>query len=65
MTHDEAKRRVQDIRDMASDDESAHSAEDQLYADFVRYVASQEGPHRAIAEEILKTEKIDFSRWCA
>ena len=65
MTHDEAKQRVQAIRDAAGDDESAHGMEDQLYLDFVRHVASHEGPHRAIAEEILKTGEIDFARWCA
>lgn len=65
MTHDEAKKRVQAIRDAKGDDEMAHSMEDQLYLDFVRHVASQEGPHRAVAEEILKTGEIDFTRWCA
>lgn len=65
MTHDDAKQRVQDIRDSAGDDEVAHSLEDRLYHDFVKMVAAQEGPFRAIAEEILKTEVIDFERWCA
>lgn len=65
MTHDEAKQRVEEIRTLAGDDEAAHAAEDQLYHDFVFFVAMREGPHRAIAAEILKTGKIKFSRWCA
>ncbi len=65
MTHDEARKAVEHIIEIAGDDEAAHSAEDKLYADFVHYVASQEGPHRAIAEEILRTENINFARWCA
>ena len=65
MTHDQAKQRVQHIRDIANDPEAAHGAEDQLFLDFVRHVASFEGPHRAIAEEILKSGEIDFPRYCA
>jgi hypothetical protein len=65
VTHDEVKKRVQDIRDAKGDAEIAHRMEDVLYFDFVHYVASQEGPHRVAAEEVLKTAKIKFPRHCA
>ena len=65
MTPEEARKRVQDIRDASGDDEVAHGMEDGLYVDFVRFIASQEGPHAATAREILKTLDLDFARWCA
>jgi hypothetical protein len=65
MNVDEAKRRVENIAAQAGDAEGAHSSEDMLYSDFVRFVATQEGDLAEVAKEILKTEKIDFPRWCA
>ena len=62
----EAKARVGDIKKGKDDDELAHGLEDKLYADFVRYIANGgKKDLRKIANELLKTEDIDFARWCA
>jgi hypothetical protein len=63
MTHDEAKYRVDGIKNLAGHQEAAYRAEDQLYRDFVVFVATQAGPHQATAAEIVKTDEIKFSRW--
>ena len=66
MTMDELEKRVQEIEAMKGDPEMAHSYEDSLYADFIRYVSTLPDQQLAIkAAIVLKTEKIDFARWCA
>ena len=66
MNLEEAKRRVEAIRAIRGDDESAHNAEDRLREDFIRAVAAANlGELSDVAAEILKTEEIDFCRWCA
>ena len=68
MTLEEIKKRVEYIREIKGDDESAHSHEDKLYEDFIRFC---ETPGDALAnvplmaQEVLKTKEIDFARWCA
>lgn len=62
----EAIKRVQQIRDISSDDESAHGKEDALYFDFVKHVSEHGNKAlREMAAEILKTEEINFARCCA
>ena len=46
-------------------DEVAHGAEDQLYADFISYVASGGEGLAEKAKLILTTQDIKFARWCA
>ena len=65
MTLIEAMERVKAIQSASGDDEIAHGMEDTLYTDFIRYIASTNGEHAEIARELLKTEEIDFARWCA
>lgn len=43
----------------------AHSKEDDLRDDFIKYVASLDGDVAKLAREVLKTNNIDFARWCA
>jgi hypothetical protein len=66
MSIDEVQKRISEIRELKHDAESAHAFEDDLYADFVRWV-SQAGTteQRHIAHLILETKLIDFPRWCA
>ena len=60
------KQEVAKIEAMKGDDEAAHSAEDRLRAEFIALVAEVGSPElAAMAQEVLKTDEIDFSRWCA
>lgn len=74
MTPEEAEVRVKGIEKSSFDDEGAHSEEDQLYHDFVRYVAGLNLTEFTVfdvmelvrtAHIILDTENIQFARWCA
>ena len=60
------KQQVAKIDAMKADDESAHSAEDALRAEFIALVAEVGSQELAeMAREVLKTDEIEFSRWCA
>ena len=60
------KQEVAKIEAMKGDDESAHSAEDELRAEFIALVAEAGSPElAAMAREVMKTEQIAFCRWCA
>ena len=60
------KQEVAKIEAMKGDDESAHSAEDGLRAEFIALVAEVGSPELAeMAREVLKTDDIRFCRWCA
>ena len=67
MTIYEAEARVKEIQAVSGDDEDAHGKEDDLYRDFVEAVAAgmSKAKAQAIAEIILKTQDIEFARWCA
>jgi len=65
----EIKDRVLDIsnsktRNNRIDSELAHISEDALHLDFIKYI-SETGTEeqREMAEEVLKSEKLDFARW--
>ena len=63
---EEAKREVERIKDIASDDEAAHGAEDDLWERALRTIAdgrADDPQHLALVA--LETKKIDFQRWCA
>ena len=59
------KKRIEEIRELRSDYKLAHGLEDNLYIDFIKYIARQKGEYAKEAREILKTDKIDFNRYCA
>jgi len=62
----EVRDRVARIADIASDDAKAHSNEDDLYIDVLKAIANHKGGNPArLAQEALKTQSIEFSRWCA
>ena len=65
LTVDEVRRRVEEIRAIAGDDEAAHSDEDSL-RDLVLCAIADGAPNAAeLAAEALKTGEIEFARWCA
>lgn len=60
------KQQVAKIDAMKDDAESAHSAENGLRAEFIALVAEVGSPElAAMAREVLKTDEIEFGRWCA
>lgn len=65
MTLAEIERRIADIEAMRADDESAHSAEDDLRADVLRAIADGAADAAAMAKLALTTDRIEFARWCA
>jgi hypothetical protein len=67
MTLYDIKLRVLVIENLSKfDDEGAHSREDELREDFIKYVAAHgDKKLKEMAEEILKTSDMDFARWCA
>lgn len=65
MKVNEVKERIEGIKEVVYDDETAHILEDNLYHDFVEYVAQEKGKAARIARLILTTDKIEFCRWCA
>ena len=65
MTLSEAERRVDAIREMAGDAESAHSEEDAFRHEVLRAIASGHENPVALAQIALYTSTIKFPRWCA
>ena len=65
MTRDEIRSRVEEIKHSSGDVEIAHSMEDNLREDLLRYIASREGEYQGLAQEVLMTNQISFPRWCA
>ena len=60
----EIKERLKEIEKVKDDPESAHAKKDDLYRDFIKYVASINDTFlKEKAIEVLKVEKIDFDRW--
>lgn len=54
------------IEEMARDPESAHAAEDALYRDVLRAIASGECTNpRLLASAALESQEVSFPRWCA
>ena len=55
------------INDRRGDCECAHVLEDGLYLKLVTFVSmySTDEDAKALAKEVLKTQDIDFERWCA
>jgi hypothetical protein len=66
MTIDEIKRRVEEIKTIAGDEERAHSLEDGLRNDVLLAISQDKCIDPAeCAFEVLKSNEIDFQRWCA
>lgn len=56
---------VERIKEIAGDDEMAHSAEDELHQDVLKFIALGQDENGKLAQAALKTKEIEFSRWCA
>lgn len=66
MTLDEVRDKIEEIRNILSDDEHSHSLEDKLYIKVLQSIANKECESPSeLAELALETQKLDFSRWCA
>ena len=63
MTTEDVKGRIKEIRSRRDDPDVAHLMEDRLFHDFVREVSLRQDEVGRIAREVLRSEKIKFSRW--
>lgn len=69
MTKEEAIIRIEEIYNIRHDDEVAHMKEDSLRNDFL--IAISEGKYSSVenikelSKIVLRSNNIDFSRWCA
>jgi hypothetical protein len=65
MTIEEIEKRVQQIKEIADDDEMAHIKEDDLRNDVLIAISKGVPNAEELAYVVLKTGQIEFSRWCA
>jgi hypothetical protein len=68
VTLEEIQKRVEEIRAVADDDESAHVLEDRLRRDVLSAIAEgfyDDAGARQAAAAVLSTKEIRFARWCA
>ncbi len=65
MTIEEAQRRVDVIAASVGDDEGAHIEEDSLRNDILVAIAGGDANPVGLAMIALKTNDLNFSRWCA
>lgn len=65
LTVEYVNKAVEYIEEIKGDDEVAHSMEDALRAEVLQAIADGHEDHQDLATAALKTENIDFYRWCA
>jgi hypothetical protein len=65
MTLEEIKARIEKIKAISDDPEAAHSAEDDLYRDFIDHVAKRKDKIGEMAYYVLKSKQLDFPRYTA
>jgi hypothetical protein len=65
MTEERALEELERIRAMAGDDEAAHGAEDEFRAAVLADIAGGAPNAAKLAAIALRTDEIDFARWCA
>lgn len=69
VTKEDVWKQIDEIRaqdnEHADDDEYAHILEDQLYLAVLGAIAGGAANARELAEEALKTQALNFARWCA
>jgi hypothetical protein len=65
ITIDSIRHRVVEISEIASDDEHAHSLEDDLWNDVLQAIADGAPDSADLATEALKTNQVKFHRWYA
>ena len=59
MTLEEINKRVEDVRNRTGDDESAHLAEDSLWADVLTAISNNECEDPAAADTALTVDNLD------
>ena len=65
MTIEEIQASLRTIKSLSSDDELAHSMQDELCRDVLTSIALGADNARELAAEALKVHEIEFARWCA
>lgn len=60
MNKEELKKRVDEIIKISWDDEEAHSLEDDLHMELIKFFCPD-----YVKREINRLSKADFARWCA
>ncbi|MFJ9558320.1 hypothetical protein ACIRPH_31320 [Nocardiopsis sp. NPDC101807] len=65
MTPQDVASRVNYVNNLRGDDEVAHSAEDDLYADVLQAIADGADSPAELARVALGTKSINFNRRCA
>ncbi len=67
MTKERIKQRIAEIKRLATGDyEEAHVREDELYLEFIGFVAENPGvDFSEMAKLVLSVSRIEFARWCA
>lgn len=65
MDVEQVRDRVRRIDAARWDDEAAHGEEDTLHEDVLQAIADGADNPAELAQEALKTQDIDFARWCA
>ncbi|MEU4105175.1 hypothetical protein AB0F16_32155 [Streptomyces tanashiensis] len=65
MTTEDVAHRLAAIHAARHDDEVAHGLADALYRDVLAAIAAGAADAPILASAALRTETIDFDRWCA
>lgn len=66
ITVESIKSFVEKIKSVKHDDECAHGLEDDMYISILQAIVDDEIEDiKGVCAEALKSQKIDFSRWCA
>lgn len=65
MKLEDIKKAVKEIEEIKEDDEAAHMEQDDLYRSIIKAIAEGKTVTPEMAQEALKVEEIDFSRWYA
>lgn len=65
MTVEEVLSLVAEIASVADDAEVAHDREDGLWASVLTAIADGSADPAGLARAALKTQDLDFPRWCA
>jgi len=62
------KNSIKELKELSTDSEAAHIFEDELRNNILKDIASgkySKEECQEFAHEVLKTNKIEFERWCA
>ncbi|MEV5659811.1 hypothetical protein [Streptomyces flaveolus] len=65
LTAEDIARRLAEIHAVRDDDEAAHGKTDDLHRDVLTAIAAGAPDAPLLAAAALRTETLDFARWCA